>query len=183
MVHSTDKIHIAFSSTVYAIDDTLLVRLPEVESKKLHSRGQVSVVGSIEGHEFQTVVEPDGVFGHWIRIDDDMQRRAKVGDGDQVNITITPVKEWPEPVVPADLGKALDGAPGEIQQLWNDITPMARWEWVRWVNETRNADTRAKRIAVTISKMENGKRRPCCFNLAGCTDPAVSRSGKLRGVK
>jgi hypothetical protein len=56
---------------------------------------------------------------------------------------------------------------------------MARWEWVRWVNATGNADTRERRIAVSMSKLESGKRRPCCFNLASCTDPGVSRSGKL----
>jgi len=34
-------------------------------------------------------------------------------------------------------------------------------------------------VAVTVSKMRSGKRRPCCFDLASCTDPELSRSGKL----
>jgi hypothetical protein len=57
---------------------------------------------------------------------------------------------------------------------------MARWEWVRWVNATANPATRQRRVEVTISKMNNGKRRPCCFDLAACTDPAVAKNGKLR---
>jgi hypothetical protein len=56
---------------------------------------------------------------------------------------------------------------------------MARWEWVRWVNATPNADTRERRVEVTISKMKSGKRRPCCFNLASCTDPKLAKNGKL----
>ena len=66
--------------------------------------------------------------------------------------------------------------------MWRDITPMARWEWVRWVNATANPVTRERRVEVTISKMESGKRRPCCFDLSACTDPAVSKNGKLRGA-
>ena len=56
---------------------------------------------------------------------------------------------------------------------------MARWEWVRWVNATRNPVTRRRRVDVSISKMSNGKRRPCCFDLSTCTDPELSRNGKL----
>jgi len=56
---------------------------------------------------------------------------------------------------------------------------MARWEWVRWVNATRNPDTRQRRVDVSISKMNSGKRRPCCFNLAACTDADLSRNGRL----
>ena len=56
---------------------------------------------------------------------------------------------------------------------------MARWEWVRWVNATKNPGTRERLVAVSLSKMESGKRRPCCFDLSACTDPELSRSGKL----
>jgi hypothetical protein len=52
---------------------------------------------------------------------------------------------------------------------------------VRWVNATKNPDTRGRRVEVSISKMNNGKRRPCCFNLSSCTDPDLSKNGKLLG--
>ena len=83
--------------------------------------------------------------------------------------------------MPADLKKALSQAPQKIRDLWAAITPMARWEWVRWVNATKNPDTRKRRVEVSISKMNSGKRRPCCFNLAACTDPDLSKNGKLVG--
>ena len=56
---------------------------------------------------------------------------------------------------------------------------MARWEWVRWINSTRVVKTRERRIEVGLSKLEDGKRRPCCFDLSSCTDPELSKSGKL----
>jgi uncharacterized protein YdeI (YjbR/CyaY-like superfamily) len=96
-----------------------------------------------------------------------------------VDIVVEPAENWPEPRVPADLAKALESAPQNIQGIWGDITPMARWEWVRWVGATKNPDTRAKRIQVSIDKIDHGKRRPCCFDLASCTDPDVAKSGKL----
>ena len=135
--------------------------------------------GTINGHTFRTVLEPDGNRGHWMNIDERLQRVAGVRADDTATVEVEPIKEWPEPNVPADLGRALSAAPPEIRDLWEAITPMARWEWVRWVNATKNSDTRKRRVEVSISKMSHGKRRPCCFDLASCTDPDLSRNGKL----
>lgn len=73
---------------------------------------------------------------------------------------------------------ALADAP-DISEAWMDITSMARWEWVRWINATKNSQTRRRRVEVSISKLRKGMRRPCCFDLAACTDPELSRNGKL----
>jgi hypothetical protein len=139
----------------------------------------VAVQGTINGHGFLAVLEPDGYFGHWMRIEGKLQQTAALGAGDTAMLEIKSLKAWPEPNVPQDLETALAAAPRKIQDLWKAITPMARWEWVRWVNATPNADTGKRRVEVSISKMKSGKRRPCCFNLAACTDPNLSRSGRL----
>lgn len=170
---------VRFDATLATIDGSTILRLPESASDKLPSRGQVAVRGTINDHAFQTVLEPDGRFGHWMRVDDELQEIAGIGAGDTAKLEVEPNKEWPEPNVPEDLETALSAAPQEIQDLWADITPMARWEWVRWVNATNNPDTRRRRVEVTISKMESGKRRPCCFNLSACTDPQLARNGRL----
>jgi uncharacterized protein YdeI (YjbR/CyaY-like superfamily) len=170
---------IRFDATLYTIDQWTLLRLPQEASQKLPSRGQVAVQGTINGHTFQTVLEPDGTFGHWMRVDGHLQQAAAIGTGDTATVEIEPLNDWPEPDVPPDFALALAAAPQKIQDMWNEITPMARWEWVRWVNATKNPDTRKRRVEVSISKMQSGKRRPCCFNLAGCTDPNLSRNGRL----
>jgi hypothetical protein len=170
---------IRFDAALCTIDKTAVLRLPEAASKKLPSRGQVAVHGTINGAAFQTVLEPDGNSGHWMRVAGALQRSAGIRAGDTATVDIAVTKDWPEPSVPPDLATALDSAPPKIQDLWGEITPMARWEWVRWVNATKNPDTRARRVDVSISKMKNGKRRPCCFDLSACTDPDLSKSGKL----
>jgi hypothetical protein len=166
-------------ATLSAIDEWTIARIPKAASAELPSRGQVAVKATINGHPFTTVVEPDGLRGHWIKLEDRLRKAAAVSAGDSAVLEMEPTKEWPEPDVPGDLLAALSAAPPGIRQLWADITPMARWEWVRWVNATRNPDTRRRRVEVTISKMSSGKRRPCCFDLSSCTDPHLSSSGKL----
>ena len=168
-----------FDATLYTFDTSTILRLPEHASETLQSRGQVAVQGTINGHAFRTVLEPDGNFGHWMRIDRELQQTAALRAGNTARLEIESLKEWPEPTVPQDLETALAAAPQKIQDLWKAITPMARWEWVRWVNATQNPETRKRRVEVTISKMQSGKRRPCCFNLAACTDPDLSRNGRL----
>ena len=171
---------IRFDATLSAIDTATVLRLPETMSKALPSRGQVAVHGTINGAAFETVLEPDGRFGHWMRVDAALRRAAGIGPGDTATLDIEVTKAWPEPSLPPDLASALAAAPQNVQNLWPEVTPMARWEWVRWINATRNPGTRARRVEVAISKMDRGMRRPCCFDLASCTDPDLSRSGKLR---
>lgn len=162
---------IAFTAAPEVIADRPIVRLPDDASAALPSRGQVAVTGTINGASITTVVEPDGAQGHWLPVDD--------ADG-PVSVTLAPAA-WPEPSIPADLQAALDAAP-DLEDAWQDITPMARWEWVRWVGATKNPDTRAKRIDVSIDKLRKGSRRPCCFDLSSCTDPELAKNGKLLGL-
>jgi hypothetical protein len=175
----TERANIRFDAMLSTIGASTVLRLPETASKNLPSRGQVAVCGTINGVAFQTVLEPDGNSGHWMRVDDRLQHAAGISAGATAALDIEVTKDWPEPGVPQDLATALAAAPLKIQNLWNEITPMARWEWVRWVNATKNPGTRGRRVEVSISKMNSGKRRPCCFNLSACTDPDLSKNGRL----
>jgi uncharacterized protein YdeI (YjbR/CyaY-like superfamily) len=67
--------------------------------------------------------------------------------------------------VPADFGEAIVATP-KVLGLWEDITPLARNEWICWVTSGVKAETRDIRIEKAISKMKGGMRRPCCW--AGC---------------
>ncbi|MGO3090061.1 MAG: YdeI/OmpD-associated family protein [Galactobacter sp.] len=154
-----------------------LLRLPQEASQALPSRGQVAATVTVNGHQAQTVIEPDGRRGHWLNLDA-LGVEADWAPGTELQVKVEPSKTWPEPELPDDLGSALEAAP-DLADTWASLTPMARWEWVRWVQATRNEATRTKRVGVSVDKLRNGKRRPCCFDLSSCTDPAVARSGKL----
>jgi hypothetical protein len=169
---------IRFEGQVQSTSGATILRLPDDASAKLPSRGQVAVTGVMNGHTFQTVLEPDGLRGHWLKVDQKLGQALAVSEGDTVALEVEPRKDWPEPDIPEDLGAALADAP-DLSELWKSITPMARWEWVRWINATKNPVTRERRVEVAISKLRSGKRRPCCFDLASCTDPDLSKNGVL----
>lgn len=169
---------INFKAKVSTAGALTIVRLPKDASAQLPSRGQVMVAGTINGTPFRMPLEPDGDWSHWFAVDKDMLRAIHVAVGDTVELTIEPTKEWIEPEVPDDLRKAVAASP-VASALWQQITPMARWEWVRWTRSTNSAETRKRRVEVACSKMEAGERRPCCWNRNSCSDPSVSKSGVL----
>lgn len=82
--------------------------------------------------------------------------------------------------LPADLKQALllDAA---ALTAWRTITPLARNEWICWVEEAKHNDTRERRIERTHTELAEGKRRPCCW--MGCihrSDKPLSPS--VRGI-
>jgi len=170
---------IRFQANITAIGSQAIVKLPKAASSKLPSRGMTVVEGSFDGDAFQAPLEPDGNGSHWFRITDMMLRTARAAVGDRVSIVIAPMAVCPEPDVPADLRKALASDP-RARSTWTDITPLARWDWIRWIRSTRNRATRAIRIEKTLSKLGSGKRAACCFDRSQCTDPEMSRAGVLR---
>lgn len=169
---------IRFEGKLYTIDSWTILKLPRNASAKLPSRGQVMVKGTINNFYFQTALEPDGNGSHWLHVDSAMQKTAKVKSGDKVTLAIESTKDWPEPFMPADLETTLTDHP-EMRERWMNITPMARWEWIRWIAATLQPETRKRRIEATRSKLMAGERRPCCFNRAMCCVPEVSKNGVL----
>jgi len=81
--------------------------------------------------------------------------------------------------LPTDLRKALSSSRKALA-AWEDITPLARNEWICWVVTVKGADTRKEHVKRTITELTEGKRRPCCW--MGCihrTDKAMSPSQKF----
>jgi hypothetical protein len=145
-----------------------LLTLPKDASAQLPSRGMTVVEGTLNGFPFQAALEPDGQGSHWFRVHKTLCEAAGADVGDTVTLAIEPVKECPEPKVPADLENALAANP-EAHTLWMAITPLARWDWIRWIGAAKQQETRKRRIEVACSKLKAGKRRPCCFDRNQCT--------------
>src|SRR5579862_5876715 len=80
--------------------------------------------------------------------------------------------------LPADLRTALSAAPRSLA-AWENITPLARNEWICWTITVKNPTTRKNHVKRTITELIQGKRRPYCW--IGCihrTDKAMSASQK-----
>lgn len=169
---------VRFEAKLQKLGSAAIFKVPKAASEKLPSRGQVAVKGTVNGRRFEAVLEPDGRKGHWLKADSKLRKIAGVTEGGTATFEVEPADTWPEPTLPKDFADALAEAP-DLHGMWQEITPMARWEWVRWINATKNPQTRQRRVEVTLSKMRSGKRRPCCFDLSSCTDPELAKSGKL----
>ncbi len=176
---------IHFETKLFTIDSWTILRLPESASAELSSRGMIMVQGTINDVPFKTVLEPDGRYApgqrssHWFAPDKKVLDDASAKAGDTVRVSLEPTKEWIEPEVPEDLQKALATSP-TAAALWKDITPMARWDWTRWIRAVKTPETRQKHIEVALSKLDKGMRRPCCFNRNLCSEPHVSQNWVLR---
>lgn len=81
--------------------------------------------------------------------------------------------------LPADLQKALK-ADARALALWEDITPLARNEWICWTISVKSPEKRKEHVARVTLELKEGMRRPCCW--LGCThrkDKALSPSQKF----
>lgn len=64
-----------------------------------------------------------------------------------------------------DIAKILISRP-KVLEIWEDITPLARNEYICWTENAKKAETRDKRVKWMCENLLAGKRRPCCW--AGC---------------
>ncbi len=67
--------------------------------------------------------------------------------------------------LPPDLRKALIANAAALD-AWKRITPLARNEFICWVEDAKQETTRERRIHRTQEELEEGQRRPCCW--PGC---------------
>jgi hypothetical protein len=174
----TTAAEIRFSATLHrpaakAANWNFLI-LPKQACAKLPSRGQATVEGTFNGVAFQATLEPDGQGGHWLKVDRKLRESASTEVGDVVTLEISPVAEEPEPRVPADLRKALAAAHPKARTLWSEITPVARRDWIQWIESAKREETRVKRIASGCDMLAKGKRRPCCFDRSGMYSKSLS---------
>lgn len=177
-------VKISFETKLFKIKDWTILHLPFEASVQLPSRGMTMVAGTLNGVPFSALLEPDGKYwpgkgsSHWFRPENKLLKEAGAKAGDTVKVTLEPTTDWIDPEVPSDMKKAIV-ANKNNHKLWNDITPLARWDWVRWVRAVKTEETRKKHIDVMIDKLSRGERRPCCFNRNLCSEPYVSKNWQL----
>ena len=73
-------------------------------------------------------------------------------------------KKNSEPKIPSDLTKAFATHP-VAKTKWQDLTPLARRDFITWIKGAKQPETRMRRITKTCSMLLAGKRRPCCYAL------------------
>lgn len=67
--------------------------------------------------------------------------------------------------VPEDLKELLLSHPDILTQ-WNNLTPLARNEWICWITIVKKAETQKEHIQRLSEDLLKRKKRPCCW--PGC---------------
>jgi hypothetical protein len=138
--------------------------VPKTASAKLPSRSVEAIEGTLNGFPFHAMLQPDGQKGHWLKVERKVREGAAAAEGDLVTLEIASSDR--EPTVPADLRKALAGAP-KAKTVWDNITVLARRDWIHWIDSAKQAETRARRIKNGCDMLAGGKKRVCCFDRSG----------------
>ena len=68
--------------------------------------------------------------------------------------------------VPADLRKVLNSS-STMREAWNNLTSLARNEWICWITSVKKPETRRSHIERASTELLDGKRRQCCW--PGCS--------------
>ncbi len=88
-------------------------------------------------------------------------------------MTSGPISAGVVHALPADLEGLLVADAGALAK-WEDITPLARNEWICWIESVKKPETRRQHIARAGADLKAGKRRPCCW--PGC--PHREKTGR-----
>ncbi|MGH9574407.1 MAG: YdeI/OmpD-associated family protein [Candidatus Acidiferrales bacterium] len=138
------------------------VALPTDASAKLPPQGTTMMEGAINAFPFRASLEPNGKGSHSLSVNKTMRDGAGGDDTGMVTVEIARAGDEPEMRVPMDLQKALAAAP-VAQAGWDDITPMARRDWIFSIITAKQPETRTRRIEKACDMLACGKRRLCCF--------------------
>jgi Bacteriocin-protection, YdeI or OmpD-Associated len=66
--------------------------------------------------------------------------------------------------VSPDLAKTLTES--NAIDLWEQLTPIGRNEFICWIEDAKQEKTRIKRMLRLVDELREGMKRPCCW--AGC---------------
>lgn len=141
-------------------------KVPAVISKSHLRKGRITANVAVGKSSFDALFEPDGKLGHWFKIPERVLKAEKLSEGDSVDFQITLLAEQPEPDLPPSFKKLLNSS-DSAQATWAQATPLAKIDWVHWIESAKQAETRRKRERDAIDMLEHGKKRVCCFDASG----------------
>lgn len=134
----------------------MFLDFPVAASKKLPSRGRVSVRGTMNGFPFRISAFPTGDGTHQIAVNKTLQAGAKAAPGERVHVVIEADAGKPVVRVPADL-KAAIAASAKARENFGRLSFSHRKGYVDWVTEAKKPETRERRVREAVKRLSKGK--------------------------
>ncbi len=132
-------------------------RCPIPITERFGARGQIPVVGTINGIPFRGMLMPwcDGT--HFITVDQALREAAGVKTGDHVLVECE-IDDKPRTVeIPVELAEAFS-TDTDAKVVWKSLALSHRKEFVRWISEAKRPETRRIRSAKAVTMLRNGEK-------------------------
>jgi hypothetical protein len=147
-----------FNSKVVTSD---YLELPKKIKLDYFTGPKTAVEGLFNTLPFRSLISKSKDGKTVIKLSTAMKNTIKQGDT-SAKVEITRLEDEPEVRIPADLKKALTRNL-KAKKQWDEITPLARREWVLFIGTAKLEETRLKRIEKACDMLATGKKRVCCF--------------------
>ena len=134
-----------FQARLYKIGVNRAVDVPAKISEAFGGGGFIPVQGSIEGIPITSTLVPRGNGRHRLFVHSRIWNRLKIEKGDFVEVLLTRGEPPKEPAIPEDLASELQMTNGAAE-AFRQVTPALRREFINWIQNAKQPETRAGRI-------------------------------------
>jgi hypothetical protein len=122
-------------------------------------KGQVKVKITYDGVPYQGSLAKMGTNCHWLLVRKDIRKLIGKNAGDVVKVTVQRDLEERIVDIPDELIALLEANPQE-QQFFDQLSFTNRKEYARWISDAKRPETKEKRLAQTLEKLQQGKKNP-----------------------
>lgn len=139
----------AFVTELECVSHDYFVVVPARVSKSIDVRGRIPVVARVgRAPEFRGTLMPRGGGRHFLNVNGETRRAARIEPGDRVRVVVQPDFGPREVPIPMDLALALREE--DVSADWDSLPPGKREHIVKWIEQAVHDTTRAKRVALAV---------------------------------
>jgi hypothetical protein len=131
------------------------IEFPHDVQELFGTRAAVRIKGTLNGVEVDRALMPAKSGYHVIALSGALRKQLKVREGELVRAEIYKNPDPDELHIPEELSETLDFMP-EFKAGWEKITIGRRRGICHWINSGKSIQTRAKRVAETLKRFEEG---------------------------
>lgn len=129
--------------------------IPLEVTQKLGTRGQIKVIGTINGHPFRTSARPHGDGSHYIVVNRSIRDAIQAIPGDVVHVEMDRDTAPRTVDVPADFITAIE-ADQKLRKSFDSLSYSHKKEFVDWIESAKKMETRDRRIANSVEMLRQG---------------------------
>jgi len=137
----------AFSATLERMEGNLgwvIIRIPFDAAKVWGKRGQIRVLGEINGFSFTSTLFPNGQGGHFLLVNKKMQKGGKAVAGLKAKFHLQP-DSTPRKITPSKELLSELGQPKRLLKFFQSMSHSTQ-NWItKWVAAPKSSDARTRR--------------------------------------